>query len=182
VDPNAHDSLDVHTYVDGVFAGVTHATGVRPDVAAAVPQFGPAHGFTLMLHLFPGPHSVCVYGINVGAGTNALIDCVNTTVSNAPFGALDGTVRAAAVATVSGWVIDPTTPSAAQVRVTLDGALVTTQPATVLRPDLPVVFPLFGGEHGYLIAVAVSPGPHTICVVGLGGPGAPSTGLGCRSI
>jgi len=182
VDPNAHDSLDVHTYVDGVFAGMTHATGQRPDVAAAVPQFGPAHGFTVQLALPPGPHTVCVYGINVGAGTNALIDCVDTTVSNAPFGALDGTARSGTLATVSGWVIDPTTFFAARVRVTVDGALATIQSAELLRPDLPLVFPLFGGEHGYLVAVAVPPGPHTICVVGLGGPGAPSTGLGCRSI
>ena len=182
VDPNAHDSLDVHTYVDGAFAGITHATGSRPDVAAAVAQFGPAHGFTIELSLAPGPHTICVYGINVGAGTNALVNCVKTTVSGAPFGALDGMARAAGVATVSGWVIDPTTVSSARVRVTLDGALVVTQPASASRPDLPAVFPLFGADHGYLIATAVSPGPHTICVVALGSPGAPTTGLGCRSI
>ena len=182
VDPNAHDSLDVHTYVDGVFAGITHATESRPDVAAAVPLFGAAHGFTVQLQLPVGSHNVCVYGINVGAGTNALIKCVTTTVSNAPFGALDGTARAAGVATVSGWVIDPTTVAAARVRVTVDGTLVVTQPATDPRPDLPAFFPLFGANHGYLIAAAVPPGPHTICVVALGSPGAPSTGLGCRSI
>ena len=182
VDPNAHDSLDVHTYVDGLFAGVTHATAGRPDVGAAVPLFGPAHGFTVELRLFPGPHTICVYGINVGAGTNALINCVTTTISNAPFGALDGTARVDSLATVSGWVIDPTTASPGRARVTVDGVTAATQVATLVRPDLPLVFPYFGAEHGYLIAVPVTPGPHTICVIGLGRPGAPSTGLGCHSI
>lgn len=182
VDPNAHDSTDVHTYVDGAFAGVSHATDLRPDVAAAVPLFGAAHGFTVELRLFSGPHTICVYGINVGAGTNALIDCVTTTVSNAPLGALDGTARAGSAATVSGWVIDPTTTQPGRVRVTIDGDTSTTQAAGLLRPDLLDVFPYFGAEHGFLVTVPLTPGPHTICVIGLGRPGAPSTGFGCRSI
>ena len=182
VDPDAHDTLDVHTYVDGEFAAVTRADAVRPDVAAALPGYGAAHGFVVEVPLTPGPHDVCVYGINVGAGTNALIDCVTPTVSTVPFGALDGTARAGSVATVTGWAIDPTTATAARVRVTLDGVTVTTAEASVPRPDVLTVFPFFGVSHGYRIDVPVSRGPHTVCVVALGQPPSPSTGLGCRPI
>ena len=182
IDPNAHDSLNVHAYVDGQFAGAGRADIDRPDVAAVLPEFGPAHGFELPLTLPAGPHTVCIYGINVGAGVNALIDCVPATVSGAPFGVVDGAARTATVATLSGWVIDPTTAAPARIRVTVDGVTAFTELASVSRPDVAAVYPFFGDAHGFLVGVVVKPGPHTVCVVGLGPPPSPSTGLGCRAI
>ena len=182
VDPNAHDTLDIHTYVDGRFAGVIRADVPRPDVASVLPGYGAPHGFTVQLPLPPGAHKVCVYGINVGAGVNALIACVTPTVSTLPFGALDGTARTPTTATVRGWVIDPTTSAPARARVTIDGVTATTALAAVPRPDVSTAFPFFGDAHGYRIDVAVTPGPHTLCVIGLGPLPAASAGLGCRPI
>ena len=54
--------------------------------------------------------------------------------------------------------------------------------ATLVRPDLLAVFPLFGAAHGFRIDAVVSPGPHTMCVLGLTQGSGPSVGLGCRSI
>jgi hypothetical protein len=51
------------------------ATGVRNDVAKAYPGYGAAHGFDLSIPIAGG--SVCVYGINSGAGGNSLIGCRN---------------------------------------------------------------------------------------------------------
>ena len=182
VDPNAHDTLDVHTYVDGRLVDVSTAGVSRPDVGLALPGYGAAHGFVIVLPLTPGPHDVCVYGINVGAGTNALIECTKPTVSAVPFGVIDRTERTALSTTVAGWAIDPTTVSPAHVRVTVDGVTATTAVADGSRQDLVKAFPLFGAAHGYRVEVLVTPGPHTLCVVAVGQAPAPSTGLGCRSI
>lgn len=182
VDPNAHDTLDVHTYVDGHFAGVTLAGIDRPDVAAALPGYGPAHGFTIELPLAPGRHTVCVYGINVGAGTNDLIECVTPTVSAVPFGAIDVVSRRSSELTVSGWSIDPTTLLPARAIVTVDGRTVATETADGIRPDVGAAFPFFGAVHGYRADVSVAPGHHTVCVVALAQLSEQSAGLGCRSI
>jgi hypothetical protein len=67
---------EVHVYVDGRWAGAVTASGDRPDVAAAIPAAGSAHGYTTALTLSPGSHQVCAYAINAGAGTtNPLLGC-----------------------------------------------------------------------------------------------------------
>jgi hypothetical protein len=37
--------------------------------------YGPNHGYTATYAAGPGVHSVCSYGINVGAGTNVVLGC-----------------------------------------------------------------------------------------------------------
>jgi hypothetical protein len=182
VDPDATDSIDVHAYVDGRFATLVHATSVRPDVAAAIPAWGGAHGFSVRLPLAPGPHKVCIYGINIGAGDNALVECVSTTVLSAPFGVIDGTTRVGGVATLSGWAIDPLTAGSVQMQIVVDGISSKTVIASVDRPDLVAAFPFFGGAHGFRFDIAVASGPHTVCVLASAQPPGPSVGLGCRSI
>ncbi|HEV3225586.1 MAG TPA: S8 family serine peptidase, partial [Acidimicrobiales bacterium] len=180
IDPNTVASLDVHTYVDGHFAALTHAGDARPDVALARPGFGPAHGFTVSLALAVGTHSVCTYGINQGAGVNALIGCVPVVVTGLPFGAVDGTARTADIATLTGWVIDPSTIGQAQVQLVVDGIPAAPAFAAVVRPDVLAAYPWFGAAHGYRIDTVVSSGPHTICVLGLTATASRSVGLGCR--
>ena len=55
-------------------------------------------------------------------------------------------------------------------------------PANVFRPDVAAAFPSFSAAHGYRDVVAVSPGPHTLCMIGEGATVGPPVGLGCRSI
>lgn len=65
-----------HFYVNGLYSGAVSASDDRPDVAAAYPGVGPAHGYTGSFVLGPGRHTVCAWGINRGAGTvNSSLGC-----------------------------------------------------------------------------------------------------------
>ena len=46
LDPNTAAPLSVHVYVDGAFATAVTADKSRPDIGAAFPGYGNAHGFT----------------------------------------------------------------------------------------------------------------------------------------
>ena len=182
VDPNAHDSLDIHTYVDGRFATSNRADAPRPDVAAVKPGYGPNHGFMVQLSLPPGQHVACVYGINVGAGVNALIECVPLAVQVAPFGAIDGVERSGRTLTLTGWVIDPATQLPAFAQAVIDGVSAPAEPAGLDRPDVAAVYPAFGEGHGYRLVMTIPSGRHLVCVAGVGASLSASVGLGCRTI
>ncbi|MCW2701416.1 MAG: N-acetylmuramoyl-L-alanine amidase, family 2 [Blastococcus sp.] len=75
-DPDAPTApIRVHVYVDG--RGVSTAAELpRSDIAALHPAAGARHGYTTTVPVTPGSHSVCAYGINVGAGTqNTTLGC-----------------------------------------------------------------------------------------------------------
>jgi hypothetical protein len=77
VDPDTLDRpIDVHIYVDGRWGTSTTADGSRPDVGAAFPGAGAAHGYTASIPLPPGRQTVCAYAINTGYGTqNPMLTC-----------------------------------------------------------------------------------------------------------
>ena len=79
-DPDSAAPIAVHVYVDGVLTAAEAAGDARPDVAAAFPTLGPAHGFSIGFDATLGLHQVCVYGINDGPGGNALIGCRDVAV------------------------------------------------------------------------------------------------------
>lgn len=75
LDPDVAESIRVHVYVDGVAFANVAATGDRPDVGAAWPGYGAAHGFQLEVAARRDQH-VCVYAINrSGPGSNVLMGC-----------------------------------------------------------------------------------------------------------
>ena len=77
LDPDTIDRpIAVHLYVDGRGAAAITADQSRPDVGAAFPGAGAAHGYSASLVLPPGRQTVCAYAINVGYGThNPLLTC-----------------------------------------------------------------------------------------------------------
>ncbi len=69
-------------YVDGVLAIQQTASNSRPDIAAAYPGFGAAHGFSLPVTIKAGKHTVCAFGINTGRGdTNTELGCKSVTTT-----------------------------------------------------------------------------------------------------
>jgi hypothetical protein len=62
-------------YVDGTFSAAFTANVSRPDVAAAFPSYGALHGFTMLVGVPSGTHTICVYGINNAGTTNPSIGC-----------------------------------------------------------------------------------------------------------
>jgi hypothetical protein len=78
LDPDdINTALQIHTYLDGRGVSIQqngHAVENRPDVTAATGD-GP-RAFEVILPAQPaGRHTVCSYGINIGAGSNALLGC-----------------------------------------------------------------------------------------------------------
>ena len=81
LDPDTAGPTDVHVYVDGAGANTGAASGNRPDIGAAFPAYGSAHGFSWTSStLAPGAHTVCVFAINAGGGENRLLDCRTVTL------------------------------------------------------------------------------------------------------
>ena len=80
LDPDTAISIPVHVYTDSSLLAITANTS-RPDVGAAYPGYGAAHGFAATFSAGPGVHTVCVYGIEIaGTGANSLRGCRVITV------------------------------------------------------------------------------------------------------
>jgi hypothetical protein len=76
LDPDQPGPIDLHVYVDGVFAGAGRSGVHRPDVAVGYPAYASNCGFDFVLPASPGRRTVCVYAINVGTGTtHPLLGC-----------------------------------------------------------------------------------------------------------
>jgi hypothetical protein len=76
LDPDTDQPITLQLHVDGRLAGEGVADQPRPDVAAAYPLYGQAHGFSFSAPIPPGRHQVCVYLVDVGSGgQNPLLSC-----------------------------------------------------------------------------------------------------------
>jgi GH25 family lysozyme M1 (1,4-beta-N-acetylmuramidase) len=185
IDPDTTDPIDVHVYVDGRFSGAITAGESRPDVGAAYPRYGPAHGYSADLPgVEDGRHEVCVYGIDVGPGANRLLECRTVRVTGTPFGSFDDAARLdATTARVRGWAIDPDTTAPIEVRIAVDGVVVGTATAGADRPDVGAAFPGFGSAHGFVVDVPVGPRTRYLCLAAVNvGAGTLDPFLGCRPV
>jgi len=82
IDPDTAAATDIHAYLDGVGTNLGPANQNRPDIAAAFPAYGPAHGYSATLtNIAPGPHQLCLFAINRGTGTNTLLTCRTVVVT-----------------------------------------------------------------------------------------------------
>ena len=193
-DPDAPGQvLSLHVYVDGQkYADDVHTGDSRPDVAAAVPFAGPNAGWSRIVTATTGaPHTVCVYAINVGAGTeNTTLGCKDIPEFGPnpgdPRGVLEEATPTPGLVRFSGWAGDPdgdaTDPPV--VRPFIDGQPYLSLRATLPRPDVRAANPDLGNAAAFNDVIAVLPGPHIYCVdVGNDGHnGANNTSLGCGLI
>jgi len=182
VDPEVTDSIDVHLYVDGVGRLAVTANVLRPDVAAAIPGWGPAHGFTATLPVANGAHSICVFGINRGsASANSLIGCLDVQLPGLPFGFLESATPTTGGVRVSGWAIDPDTAGPIQVHVYLNGKGFATV-ADRDRADIGAAYPGYGPAHGFDFFIPFGAGIYNVCAFGINNTGSPNPGLGCKVV
>ncbi|MEU8261571.1 ETX/MTX2 family pore-forming toxin [Micromonospora sp. NPDC048999] len=66
-------SLTVRITIDGASATTLTANQSRPDVAAAYPKYGAAHGFDLVLPASAAGHNICVAAVSVGGGADKTV-------------------------------------------------------------------------------------------------------------
>lgn len=75
IDPDSVAPIDIHVYVNGRGAGAYRADQTRADVGRVFPAYGAEHGFSAAIAVPSGRSEVCVFGYNVGGGTNRLLGC-----------------------------------------------------------------------------------------------------------
>ena len=187
IDPDTNDPLDVHVYIDGAFATVVRADQSRPDVAAVVPGYGDAHGYSAVVAgVTPGVHQVCTYAINAGpyGTTNPQLGCASVTVPGDPFGSMESAVATPGGARVVGWAIDPDTTAPVAVHVYVDGQWAGATSAAVARPDVATVYPWAGAGHGYDVTLPTAGGSHQVCTyaINTGATGTQNPRLGCATV
>jgi hypothetical protein len=193
-DPSAPtQAINVDVYdrrPDGTQAGTRLITnGARADVAAAYPGVGGRSGFSGSIQLVgPGRHSVCVFAINVGAGSNKLIQCRDVDVSG-PIGSLDSvTSNGPSTLRVTGWASDPGAPTSAEnvhFYVTAAGGTAFGAGATSQsRPDVVGAFSWAGPSTGFVATVpAAGEGPNRVCAYAINvNPPFTNPMIGCQTV
>lgn len=184
-DADTSTPLQVHAYdrTTGTFLGSASAGGARPDVQRARPGAPLGTGFDVS---FParavptGVHDICVYGINVGGGTNALVGCGSVTLDGRAVGVVDEVTRVGQDVRLRGWTLDPDTAASTSVHVYVSGRLASKIPAADTRSDIARVWPGWGSQHGFSGTVLAPPGA-VVCVYGIDSNGPDNTTLGCRA-
>lgn len=185
IDPDSADPVAVRLYVDGALIGDFRANGSRPDIAAAFPGYGEAHGLQSIAHRVPpGRHDVCAWALNVGGGESTLLGCARVATEGPPFGRVDSAgVAADGTLQLNGWVIDPDVVDPVAVNVYVDGVLARQFPADATRPDVANVYPLYGQRHGlHGGSITIQPGAHDVCVWAISVGAGDSTLLGCPRV
>ncbi len=185
IDPSTTSPIDVHVYIDGVGTNLGAASDVRSDLTGPFPYFGAPHGYHHVFSgLSPGPHVVCVFGINQGLGSNTLLECRAVTIlTGSPIGRIaqviagpDGTVFA------SGEAYDPDVTASIQVHVYLDGQGFNTGLATANHAAswIPT---LYGSTHGFDFSTSgLANGPHDVCIFAINVGVGDNTLLGCSKV
>ncbi len=185
IDPDTTAGVPVHLYVDGQLVAGVAATQSRPDVGAAFPVYGAAHGFSAIVPLGTGKHTVCAWALNVvAAGGNTQVGCKTVTVpSGDPVGHLDAVAYSGQIVTW-GWAADPKAPrSPILVHIYVDGVLTTLGPAQSPRPDVATVFPAFGPDHGFYVGMPGASGKHQVCAFAINTQaGGNNPLLGCGTV
>jgi SpoIID/LytB domain protein len=185
IDPDTAKSTEVHVYVGSAWGGKAVASVSRPDVAAVYPAKGDAHGYDLTVKAGPGRHRVCVYAINLGAGSsNSRIGCKDVDMGKAPIGSLDKTALTAGKLRLVGWSIDPDAAAdPVEMHVYVNGRYRSKVTADAPRADVGRAYPAGGNLHGYDTTVALSAGKSTVCVYAIDRPtGAGNPRLGCTTV
>lgn len=176
-------SPNIHTYIDGNFAGGTKATNSRPDVKRVLKTTTDKLGFDQTYQVSPGSHRICVYGINIGGGRNRLISCSNINVpARNPRGNLEAIGATNAGIRVRGWAWDPSNRSqSVTIVVRANNEVVARFKADRRRADVKRAFGLPGVEYGFDEVVPARNGSVNYCVTALDiGNDGKAVQLGCR--
>lgn len=186
IDPDTVSSTQVHVYVDGVGSIVT-ANGIRADLAPHYPAYGTAHGYSAKVRVAGGVHTVCVYGINVGPGSNTTFRCLTAVFNGvgadnvSPVGSVDVVSATGTSVTVKGWALDPDTVSPVAVHIYV-GPTGTAFTSDKYRADIARAYPLYGASHGFSATVTGPAGTSDVCAYAIDTNGGANTLLGCKSV
>lgn len=183
-DQDTASPIQIAIYVDGQgVIGSTTANVSRSDFAASYPDYGPNHGFDLIVPVSGGNHEIRIYAINAGTGSGNPNAAQQVNVVVNPFGAFDSAVRSTPTSIqVRGWAIDPDTASAINVRIALGALPATSVPATQNRAEIGASYPDYGAAHGFDVTLPAAIGPQSVCITAVNTGAGADTILGCRTV
>jgi hypothetical protein len=189
IDPDTVNPIRIQVYVDGEYQMSPVADVERPDIAAARPGSGAAHGLDLTLPLASGERDVCLVAKNILSGrpSHVPLGCRTVTVPATqflPIGNIDGAAVSGTTVTVNGWALDQDLPTEAlRVHLYVDGAWKTATTADEPRADIGLAFPGAGNDHGWVVAMTLSSGAHQVCAYGINIAGGSSNKqLACKNV
>ena len=183
LDPDSRDPIRLHIKVNGAIAKAVTANTTRTDIDR-IYGLGSAHGFVADIPEPAGKYDVCVYAINVGAGTvNPQIGCRSITLNFDPTGQMVTVKQFPGGFTASGWAVDPSSPTATvKVNLLVDGSHTPDVSASTARTDIPSFLPSAGSNHGWTIKQYASEGVHHVCLYAINvGTGSNAT-MACRDL
>jgi len=165
--PNAACGAAPVFIVNQATAGLYNYTPYQPNAAALNNLYGTGDGCST----YGNRNFWRMFTDWFGAATN-----------RAPIGTVDSFVTSVGSITVSGWALDPDTANPIAVHIYTDSTIVAAIPAAQPRPDVDAAY-RNGPNHGFAAALAVPPGPHTICAYAIDSNGnGPNPSIGCTTI
>ncbi len=185
LDPDRADPVEIHVYVDDVYAGQGIANQSRPDVGQRYPAYGNNYGFDITVPAPIGTRRVTLDAINQGPGAPySTLGTLTAQVGDRPFGWLDRVsdtgVRSVRV---QGWCLDPDTTDPIDVHVYVGNTFAGSGRADRARPDLAWGYPGYGPSHGFDVTVPAVAGNHNVCVYAINvGSGTVSPIIGCAIV
>lgn len=180
LDPDTFETSYVLLEVAGR-ATYARADQPRPDVARFFPAYQEQRGFSTTLTTPPGTRTVCATAVNYGIGTHTSLGCRTVSVPSAsPIGHLDGLTVSGGKVAFRGWAIDPDVPGAVTMWIDVDGRGLLTMFADQDRPDIGVVFPQAGPNHGFSGMATLPAGARNVCVWAINNARGSNVNLGCR--
>ena len=137
-DPDAPTQvITVIPVVDGHAQPAQPASLSRSDVAQEYPKAGAAHGYSFIVPVPEGSHTVCLHARNIGPGNGFTISCKTLVFDYGPVGALNTVDTRPGAVHVRGWTLDPdAVTTALTVRIVVDSRTVATVIANRSRPDV----------------------------------------------
>lgn len=176
-------ALEVRFTVDGEMISSATADASRPDVGAALPGFGAAHGYSVSFRsALIGSREVCALAVDTPSGVASSLGCRTVTIpGGSPLGNWDAVTGVPGGVQITGWTIDPDTTSSGYVWVSVDG-VGRPAPAGTSRADVGIAYPAYGSAHGFSQRVAAEPGVRTVCVTAVNVAGGSDTSFGCRPV
>lgn len=186
LDLDTTDPIRVTASVDGVAVQTVTADLPRADVQKAYPEWGGGHGYTFVLPVVDGTHTVCLTARNATGtpGVHTSLGCRDASAQHSPVGALDSATPGLGSVTVRGWALDPDTADAVTTSLTVDGVASAVSPTATSRPDIGLRYPGVGDLHGVEAELSLQEGTHQVCLSvtnALGTDGQDAV-VGCRSV
>ncbi|WP_149202341.1 right-handed parallel beta-helix repeat-containing protein [Actinotalea subterranea] len=174
-DPDATGPVTVRVVVAGITRDLV-ANLPRPDVAKALPAYGPNTGFSAVIPVPPGTHGVAVTTLNVGPGEDKVYaPRVVNVLDHSPTGAVDPATDGPLGLRVRGWATDLDATAPVQVRLSVTGTTVTrTVTADGTRADR-------SDAAAFETLLPLGPGAYEVCATALNSGIGRDTALGCTS-